>query len=341
MPPVLLSERPTSLVLDPIEDTTRRRFITGAGAAALAAAFLAACGDGGSGDEPEGETRSVDDYFGAVTVPATPRRVVSADDATLAAMVVLGAPPIASYFNYTLSEPAYLGEGYQSVENINNGETGEIDFERALALNPDLMITMVGVPDNLFYEELYHRYQAAVPTFGWLRDQRTLDSLRTNFFMVARALDLESRAVEIFDEVEERIGELRERVSKLEEAPRVNFVRVWPDFLHVRFADPVAVLVREIGLEWGLAPSPDEFAIDISLEQVRLLDEADALFVMVNGGADAAFDQLVAEPLWEQVTPVKNQAVHRVPDYWLNGDPTALKLILDDLERLVVAPAEG
>src|SRR5690606_6294190 len=92
MTPVLLSDRPTSLVALPPEDATRREFITGVGAAALAAAFLAACGDdeGDATSEGTPATREVSHEFGTTAIPVDPQRIAVVDVRSIENLVALG-----------------------------------------------------------------------------------------------------------------------------------------------------------------------------------------------------------------------------------------------------------
>lgn len=100
MPPVLLAERPPSSVLTPVEDTTRRRFITGVGAAALAAAFLAACGDEDAGGTPAPtstpEVRSIEHQYGVTEISGVPERVVTVGWVEQDALLALGVVPVAT-----------------------------------------------------------------------------------------------------------------------------------------------------------------------------------------------------------------------------------------------------
>ncbi|MCK9494344.1 MAG: hypothetical protein M0R75_02455 [Dehalococcoidia bacterium] len=77
MTPALLAP-PRPLVAPP-EDATRREFITGVGAAALAAAFLAACRDGGNDPDSGSGTWTYESEFGPVELPRTIERIVSVD----------------------------------------------------------------------------------------------------------------------------------------------------------------------------------------------------------------------------------------------------------------------
>ena len=81
----------------------------------------------------------IDDYFGPVEVPVNPTRVVAADSITLGNMLALGVKPVATGVNVN-SLPGYLQDQMQGVEDITTED--DIDLERALALNADLIISV-------------------------------------------------------------------------------------------------------------------------------------------------------------------------------------------------------
>lgn len=314
------------ITIPAIEDVTRRRLF----ASALAAGLLIACGE--DDDAPDdGGTVTIDDYFGPATIPVNPRRVVSSDEAIMGYMIALDIAPIASYINPTVSRD-YLGDLLGKVEDITNVADFEIDFERALALDPDLLI--LATDDRALVEQ----YRRTVPTFGWWTEGNSLDQVRDSFFLVAQALQREERARAVFGEIEVRLADFRLRVSRLSTPPKVNLLRVWSDRLQIRFNEAGNSLIEESGIEWLVGPDK---AGEFSLEQLRVLNDADALLVFLNEDAGANFQALQANPLWQGLEPVKRGAVHEVASGpWKNQDPRALHIILDDIERLIIAPAE-
>src|SRR5690606_22505851 len=152
--------RPPRPHIEPSEDATRREFIHGIGAAALAAAFLAACGD----DDPEAtsETWTYESEFGPVELPRTIERVVSIDYYTPAALIDLGVVPVgvvSSYFGD--ADADYIPSRYR--ETVAQSGARSVDdaswataIEAVAAAEPDVIIATSGYlpPDSPIREQL-------------------------------------------------------------------------------------------------------------------------------------------------------------------------------------------
>ncbi len=89
----------------PIEDTTRREFMTGVGTVALAAKSLEACG--GNEDDAEATAASSDRFprtvqqtLGATTIDAEPQHVVALVDRDADMLLSLGVTPVAINSRY-------------------------------------------------------------------------------------------------------------------------------------------------------------------------------------------------------------------------------------------------
>lgn len=123
-----------------IEDLTRREFVFGA----LGAVLLIACGDDDEDDSASiGEGRRwsfTDDRGVTVELPSRPGRIIAQEDAA-AALWSFGIKPIATYGNAPLSDnPQFVDENLSGIESV--GEVfGEIDIEKIIALDADLIVT--------------------------------------------------------------------------------------------------------------------------------------------------------------------------------------------------------
>ena len=194
--------------LSRIEDLTRREFLS----SALAAALLIACSDDDEdAPAPEATTRTIDDYFGPVTVPATPQRVVAADSVSLLSMLALGIKPVAAAVNAN-SLPHHLSDQMTGVDNVS-GDDG-IDLEKALIHNPDLIFMSAGISGGTVNEERYRRYQAVVPTFAYTHHYSYIEQVVANLNQVARVLDREQEAQKRVQEYEDRVAALKARIEK-------------------------------------------------------------------------------------------------------------------------------
>src|SRR5262249_52024602 len=116
---------------------TRRGFLAGTGTAATLLS-VAACG-AGPGAKPVA-TRTASSVHGPVVVPAQPKRVVTLDGFTMAALFDLGLRPVGVYSaGEQYVEPQFL-RGWRAITKISDGTVGgAVDLEKVAALRPDLI----------------------------------------------------------------------------------------------------------------------------------------------------------------------------------------------------------
>lgn len=335
---------------------TRSRVRVGATAAfAVAALTLAGCSTttdattpAAGAAEAAAKTVTVEDYFGEVEVPAEPLRVVAADPISLALMLSLDVEPVAASFN-PLAVPAHLGD-LSAVENIAGAEGGFApDLEKILAEDPDLVIVVAGYDDEgdeAWNKETYDRIAATgIPTYGFAyNDGVSIDDVANGVSSVASVLGKSSEGDALMAALDERMAGLTERVDAagLDDRP-VSAVRLSADGAYsIRVGTGESIAFRGAGLSQPEGQQdPTAFRIDLSAENLDLLDSADTLFVYTDDGAEAEKDTITSSPLWPTIAAVREDRVHWVDaSVWNASDPIALTMILDDIETMFVEPGE-
>jgi ABC-type Fe3+-hydroxamate transport system substrate-binding protein len=121
------------------------------------------------------------------------------------------------------------------------------------------------------------------------------------------ALGLEDRAAELDASYRARVDETIAGLPDVR--PSMNAVRVFaPNDVWVQ----AHWLMDDIGLPRE-APAPPELFLDVSDENLDVAD-ADILFVSGDGGQEASLAALESNPLWADLTAVKNGGVRLVDD---------------------------
>jgi ABC-type Fe3+-hydroxamate transport system substrate-binding protein len=123
----------------------------------------------------------------------------------------------------------------------------------------------------------------------------------------------------------------------------VNVVRGHGEILRLAGADesfPAGVL-DAVGLKRTAVNHQDtEFGeINLSFEQIPMAD-ADIIFVMRSSDEfhEGVTARALAHPLWQNLKAAKAGRVHDVTlDNWLQGGPIAAGLILDEIEKALLA----
>lgn len=320
-----------------IEALTRRQFLTGA----LAAAVLLACGDDG-GSESDNETREVEDMFGNVEVPVRPQKVVAVGATATANMIFLGSPPLGGMID-TKAHPAGIHTHLEDV--IDVGDDGESDLqERILSLGADLVIAVGGNRNSDWGREQCESLAKAIPTFCYQQDYTFEEDFKASIKSIATAIGQEERADDLFKEYDERVAGLRDRLAAAGLNDHVvASVYISEDGSYfVSWGGSEGVAFRSLGLslpDWQ--SDPGEFGMTVSLEQVNLLEDVDTLFI---NSYDVDLDDQkahLAEPIWQTLKAVQNDSVYFV-DFaaWMGTSFPALVQVFDDIERLLIVPAE-
>lgn len=329
---------PPKVRLPEIEDLTRREFLGGA----LALAVLSACGDDDAEPTPSVATREVEGMFGTVEIPTNPQRVIVDNNTALGNMLAMGYKPIAASVNRN-SLPHYLLDGVEGVEDVT-AEQGGIDVEKALALNPDLIIAFGGIKGNPFNQENCEVYSQAVATFCYAQDYVYEEDIKANVEAIGRALDDESKAREVIADFDQRVAEMREKVVEAGFDSRpVSVLRVFADGgFSLRIGTSESIIFRAIGIPQPEGQqNPEDFSISVSAENVRILNDAYALIIYIDSNSDQTPETLLREEIWSTVTAVKEERVVFVDSgVWNSIDIIGATEIMNDIEELVLPLGE-
>lgn len=336
------------------------RLAAGIGLSASLAPLLAACGgddddddeDGDSGasvtqtsgtEEPATEasgTRELEDMLGPVTVPAKPERVIAGNTA-LGNMLALGVKPIGTDINVN-SVPHYLADQMEGIVEVT-GETG-IDIEKALSLNPDLMIAISGSAGELWNREDCERYKEFVTTFCYDQSYVYEEDIKNNVVQVAHALGIEERADEVLAEFDARVADLKQKVidAGFDDKP-VTVVRIFQDGNYsIRIGTSESIIFRAVGIPQPPGQQePEDFSIDLSLERLDVLNEAYAVVVYIDDNSSVTESDILNNEVWQSLTPVQEDRVVFVSSgVWNSIDIQGAHAIMDDVENLILPLAQ-
>lgn len=282
-------------------------------------------------------TRTIEHALGEIAVPAEPQRVVVLD--ALDNVIALGIQPVgaANWIGTATGEqaafPAYLDQGtLAGIEWL--GDNKQPDLERVVALRPDLILGRTN-----WHEEIYDQLSAIAPTV--LVDQRALGGWKEQFVAYAEALNRADQAEALMAAYDARAADLAERLAQLPGPPEVSLVRFDPDRIVIYGPE---IFAGSVLADAGVTRPPQQREIgrsqEISPEELELID-GDVLLVVAADPDESILADLQANPLWSQLRAVQNERVHAVSfDVWVGGwTITGANLILDDLERLLLADA--
>lgn len=276
---------------------------------------------------PVATSTSITDVRGrTVAVDAPPERVVCLVSLCEDVLLELGMQPVART-GQLLEHPAFLGAAASEIPRIPGG-FGDPDIEAIVALEPDLVIGLLGVHDTLgaalaSTAPLWLTDSASIEdSIRYLRDLGALTgrgeqavtaerAFRAKLAAAAAAADRGTTALVLFGQDGSfeigTGGYLGELLGTVYDFP-------W----------------RQTGQFVGSSP--------YSVEEIAATG-ADVVFALdynADSAAPSYASTLSQDPLWLQVAAVRDGAVHEVsPDLWGNGRGTrSLGAVLDEARAL-------
>ncbi len=286
---------------------------------------LATGGDTGAATEG---TRIIKHAMGETAVPISPQRVVVLDSGELDAAVALGVTPIGAF---TLFEGddfmSYLQDKLEGVQPV--GTIGEPNLEAIAALKPDLILS-----NKTRHEDIYDKLSAIAPT---VFAEAVGAVWKDSFKLYAEALGKQEQGEKVIADYNARLESFKQRMGdKLN--TQVSVLRVVEDGVRIiQQRMYIGVILKDAGLARPpLQQADDRFQL-VSFEQIPDMN-GDVIFVSYFGKNDAAYQQLLAQPLWQA-----NQAVAAGKAFPVNDDTwqtglgfVSANLVIDDLEKYLL-----
>jgi len=313
----------------------------------LAIALITACQNSSSiSSSSHSDCRVVRHAAGETCVPWQPARIVALDSVTLEFLAALEITPVGAPVSDGFA--SRLQRDWTGIEDI--GVTGEPSLEKALALQPDLIL------GSDYYQSIYPQASRLAPTL--LFQSEHSGQWKEDFRTVAQMMQKAEVAEQVLAAYEARLAELGQQMGDRLSQTQVSVVRIYPDYINLYLQDSFCgTVLQDAGL-----PRPESQAIAAD-EASRLFDnpiqvsisrevlhqaDGDVMFVWTgentpeaNQQADQKLSELAADPLWQQLNAVQQNQVFRVPNYWIGSGPIAANLIIDDLFKYLVEPPQA
>lgn len=279
-------------------------------------------------DQPD--IRIIRHAMGITHIIGTPRRIVVLTNEATDSVLALGVKPIGAV-------QSWAGRGYYeyiqaeltAVPTVGNEL--QPNLERIMLLQPDLIIGSA-----LRQRQVYEQLSAIAPTVF----SETIGApWKENLRLYAQALNREAEAEAVLTQWQQRIADFRAKMGD-RLAQKVSLVRFLPNAvrLYYKGSFPGQVLA-DVGLDRPATQSKDNFAEEISIEQITAM-EGDILFYFTLANRNRKAGQTMGverqwlnHPLWQTLEVVQQGKAHAVSDVvWTTGGGIqAANLLLDDL----------
>lgn len=271
--------------------------------------------------------RDVTHAMGTTEVPDDPQRVIVLTNEGTEALLALGVTPIGAVNSWN-GDPwwDHIAEAMADAEPL--GTESAVNLELIAALEPDLILG-----NKQRHEEIHPQLSAIAPT---VLSERLRGDWKVNFRLYAEALGLTDRAEEVIAEYDARVDDLGAALGDaLEE--EVSVIRFLPGQIRIYQLDSFSgVVLKDLGFRRPAIQNVDDFAIRTGKESIPDMD-GDRIFYFTyetgNGEGDALRDEVLADPLWQSLSAVRDGRVHAVDDGIWNtaGGVLAAQEMLTDI----------
>jgi iron complex transport system substrate-binding protein len=312
--------------------------------AATAALALAGCSSSTSEDEAAPSATAdpafpvtLTDAFGTATIEEKPKRIVTIGWASQDVVAALGTVPfgttdftwgtVKTYLPWFKDTVEQLGAPLPEI--VKNVESGDVDYEQVLGLDPDLILAVhSGITENDYAKLSEIAPTVAYAKAPWISDWKELTAT------VGKAMGESAKATQLVEQTETAIADA---AAAHPEFKGVTFT--YGSFLGEGATaldlyvpqDPRVQLVEQLGFVSSpqvveLGKTSKNFYEGVSLEE---LDTVESQFHLgwVNGPGDA--DKTVKNPLVAQWAPIKKGSYYFMEDQalaWASSQPSVLSI---------------
>jgi iron complex transport system substrate-binding protein len=275
------------------------------------------------------ETRVVKHVMGETTVPASPKRIVVLTNEGTEAVLALGIKPVGAVKSWN-GNPWYehIKKDMEGVQVV--GDESQPNLEAIAALKPDLILG-----NKMRQEKVYTQLSAIAPT---VFTETLRGEWKNNFTVYADALNKSAEGQKVIGDFNKRIADFKQQAGdKL--STKVSIVRFMPGKTRIYYSQTFSgIILKELGFARPQSQTKDAFADDVTKERIPEMD-GDILFYFTwetgNGEASKAEQEWITDPLWKNLSVVKNNKAYKVNDDIWNtaGGVLAANLLLDDLSK--------
>jgi iron complex transport system substrate-binding protein len=277
----------------------------------------------------QADCRTVQQAVGEVCVPTIPQRLVSLDEITLADAWALGVSSVGTAVSDG-TKINYLMERMENRDRIELlGQSEQPNLEKILMLKPDLIMGI-----EFFGEPIFSQLSQIAPTAvgEWVG----LSSWREYFNFIARVLNKQAKAQQVWDNYYRRITEIKVALGDKLQDIEVSTVYVYAGGIQI---SPNNSILADIGIgQPTYAEVLKNGNTTISEEAIPDID-ADILFISVYDTAKSkgVLADWQKKPLWKQLKAVREERVYVVNgNIWEGANIIAANLVLDDLYKYLV-----
>ncbi|WP_409176351.1 Fe(3+) dicitrate ABC transporter substrate-binding protein [Brevibacillus fortis] len=251
------------------------------------------------------QKRIVKHELGETEITGDPKRVVALEYSFVDGLWELGVTPVGIAQEKDKDVEGLIGK---KIEYTSVGTRQQPSLEVISSLQPDLIIG-----DLNRHKDIYKDLQKIAPTIILKSRNSTYQENLSSFATIGEALNKQKEAEQRLIKHKEIIAEFKKKVPA-EDSRNVMLGVFRADSLSAHGSKSFdGELLEMIGIKNAIQDAPEP-TVKISLEQMVQWDP-DVIFLAE--ADDALLNEWKQNPLWNNITAVKNQEVHKVNrDLW-------------------------
>jgi iron complex transport system substrate-binding protein len=282
--------------------------------------------EGSSDVENNTPTRVIEHAMGSTSITGTPMRVVTLFQGATDSALTLGVKPLGSVESWA-EKPVYeyLRDQMEGVTNL--GIETQPDLEAIIALKPDLIIA-----SKVRHEKIYTQLSEIAPTVMVPEVYKWKETLEIS----GKALNKEKEAKDFLKTWDEKTAYFKEKAADQIKNKKVSIIDFRADHARIVYNGFAALVLNDMGIERPEAQKGTEWGVMLQSEEAIPQMEGDIIFDQSNLSEleNVNFrNKWMANPLWTNLTAVKNNEVHLVNSvYWNSGGgPQSAMLMLSQV----------
>ncbi|MEN2768180.1 ABC transporter substrate-binding protein [Ornithinibacillus xuwenensis] len=317
---------------------------------------LAACGSDSDSNDTEkgkdsadtntdGRTVTIEDVYGEQTIEGTPERIVVLEWTYAENLLALGIQPVGVADMDGFHQWVNIEEEFDaSVEDV--GTRQEPNLEAISRLNPDLIIAV-----DFRHEQYIDSLEGIAPVvtfapYGEEAVQDHYENMINEFNTIAKIVDKEAEAKEALADLEAFTEEQKQRVadanieSTTYAATQAYSNQNTPVIRLFTDNSMVGKIMSNLGFE--NAYQSDKVEVygysEVTVEALQNFQDEDLQFLYIVQEEDNIFEnQLKGNPVWENLTFVKNGNTHALPgNTWTFGGVLSAEVLTEQLVNSMV-----
>ncbi|MCF4965905.1 iron-siderophore ABC transporter substrate-binding protein [Nostoc sp. CMAA1605] len=282
--------------------------------------------------------RVVQHVQGETCIPLKPQRIVSLDFNSFAALLALDTKPIATWITTEIEDNFPYFQGKAEGVEILHSSSGQINLEKLVLLNPDLIIVI----SHPGFAGIY-KYAAQIAPTVVLPWVETRGDWKQHIQDTARILNKTATGIQLINYYHQRVNQLKLAIVNNQQKNSISFAYVAAGQLVItRQKSFAGEILNDIGILNPLFAESGDYDLPLSEELLPKIDSNILFIAPLRKDDYSVIKKLQQKPLWNKLKAVQQNQVYVVDfSVWRGLNMLAAYAMLDDLDKYIVNMTEN